>query len=62
MIAAAVSLRQLGTLPDDDPLRQTLPYVLIREESEPDGFVEIERVGSSILTLPSETTRTWSPN
>lgn len=62
VIAAAVSLRQIGTLPDDHPMRETHPYVLIQEEPESNGFAEIERVGQSILTLPSESTGDWSAN
>jgi hypothetical protein len=62
VIAAAVSFRQVGALPDSDRLRESHPYVLIHEQADDAGFVMAERVGRTILTEPLDTIGPYSPN
>lgn len=62
IIAAAVSMRQIGELPGNDRLRESHPYVLLQEQPESNGFSPVERVGRSILTMPLESIGTYSKN
>ena len=62
VIAAAVSLRQVGELPGSDRIRESHPYVLIQDQSDAAGFAPAERVGKSILTIPLESVGPYSKN
>jgi hypothetical protein len=62
IIAAAVSLRQLGDLAVSDRIRESPPYVLLQEQPESDGFSPSERIGRSVLTIPLESVGSYSKN
>jgi hypothetical protein len=62
IIAAAVSMRQLGELPYSGRIREAPPYVLLQEQPDHDRFAPAERIGSSILTVPLESTSQHSKN
>jgi hypothetical protein len=62
VIAAAVSFRQVGALPDNDRFRETHPYVLIQDQADDGGFVPAERIGRAVLTEPLEAIGSHSPN
>jgi hypothetical protein len=61
VIAAAVSLRQLGES-STASLREPPPYVLIDERNDHDRFSPGERVGHSILTVPLPESDRFSRN
>ena len=62
VIAAAVSLQQVGSLEGRDRAERAIPYVLIQEQDEPGGFAAMERVGTTILTEPLSAPTEMSPN